>query len=87
MKEYTSIRYVNEAIDSLVREVIREKREALESRVWSRYNQIQKLLNGGRDILTLSTGDNFRRLYEQRRILWEKSYELLRVIEMISKEF
>lgn len=87
MKNYANISYVNEAIDSLVREVIREKREALESRVWSRYNQIQKLLNGGRDILTLSTGDNFRRLYEQRRILWEKSYELLRVIEMISKEF
>ena len=87
MKDYANISYVNEAIDSLVREVIREKREALESRVWSRYNQIQKLLNGGRDILTLSTGDNFRRLYEQRRILWEKSCELLRVIEMISKEF
>lgn len=87
MKNYANISYVNEAIDSLVREVIREKREALESRVWSRYNQIQKLLNGGRDILTLSSGDNFRRLYEQRRILWEKSYELLRVIEMISKEF
>lgn len=87
MKNYTNISYVNEAIDSLVREVIREKREALESRVWARYNQIQKLLNGGRDILTLSTGDNFRRLYEQRRILWEKSYEMLRVIEMISKEF
>lgn len=87
MKNYANISYVNEAIDSLVREVIREKREALESRVWSRYNQIQKLLNGGRDILTLSTGDNFRRLYEQRRLLWEKSYEMLRVIEMISKEF
>lgn len=87
MKNYLNISYVNEAIDSLVREAIREKREALESRVWSRYNQIQKLLNGGRDILTLSTGDNFRRLYEQRRILWEKSYEMLRVIEMISKEF
>lgn len=87
MKNYTNISYVNEAIDSLVREVIREKREALESRVWARYNQIQKLLNGGRDILALSTGDNFRRLYEQRRLLWEKSYEMLRVIEMISKEF
>lgn len=87
MKNYLNISYVNEAIDSLVREAIREKREALESRVWARYNQIQKLLNGGRDILTLSTGDNFRRLYEQRRILWEKSYEMLRVIEMISKEF
>ena len=87
MKNYANISYVNEAIDSLVREVIREKREALESRVWARYNQIQKLLNGGRDILTLSSGDSFRRLYEQRRILWEKSYELLRVIEMISKEF
>ncbi len=87
MKDYANISYVNEAIDSLVREVVREKREALESRVWARYHQIQKLLNGGRDILTLSSGDNFRRLYEQRRILWEKSYELLRVIEMISKEF
>lgn len=87
MKNYANISYVNEAIDSLVREVIREKREALESRVWARYNQIQKLLNGGCDILILSTGDNFRRLYEQRRILWEKSYEMLRVIEMISKEF
>lgn len=87
MKNYANISYVNEALDSLVREVIREKREALESRVWARYNQIQKLLNGGRDILTLSTGDNFRRLYEQRRILWEKSYEMLRVIEMISQEF
>lgn len=87
MKNYANISYVNEAIDSLVREVIREKREALESRVWSRYNQIQKLLDGGRDILTLSTGDNFRRLYEQRRLLWEKSYEMLRVIEMISQVF
>lgn len=87
MKNYANISYVNEAIDSLVREVIREKREAIEGRVWSRYNQIQKLLDGGRDILTLSTGDNFSRLYEQRRILWEKSYEMLRVIEMISKEF
>ena len=87
MKNYANISYVNEAIDSLVREVVREKREALESRVWARYNQIQKLLNGGRDILTLSSGDNFRRLYERRHILWEKSYELLRVIEMISKEF
>lgn len=87
MKNYANISYVNEAIDSLVREVVREKREALESRVWARYNQIQKLLNGGRDILSLSSGDNFRRLYEQRHILWEKSYELLRVIEMISKEF
>lgn len=87
MKNYASISYVNEAIDSLVREVNREKREALESRVWARYNQIQKLLNGGRDILTLSTGDNFRRLYEQRRLLWEKSYEMLRVIEMISQVF
>lgn len=87
MKNYANISYVNEAIDSLVREVIREKREALESRVWSRYNQIQKLLDGGRDILTLSSGDNFMRLYKQRRILWEKSREMLRVIEMISKEF
>lgn len=87
MKNYASISYVNEAIDSLVREVIREKREALESRVWARYNQIQKLLDGGRDILTLSTGDNFRRLYEQRRLLWAKSYEMLRVIEMISQVF
>lgn len=87
MKNYASISYVNEAIDSLVREVIREKREALESRVWSRYNQIQKLLDGGRDILTLSTGDNLRRLYEQRRLLWEKSNEMLRVIEMISQVF
>lgn len=87
MKDYANISYVNEAIDSLVREVIREKREALESRVWSRYNQIQKLLDGGRDILTLSTGDNFRRLYEQRRLLWNKSYEMLRVIEMISQVF
>lgn len=87
MKNYASISYVNEAIDSLVREVIREKRVALESRVWARYNQIQKLLDGGRDILTLSTGDNFRRLYEQRRLLWEKSYEMLRVIEMISQVF
>ena len=87
MKNYANISYVNEAIDSLVREVIREKREAIESRVWSRYNQIQKLLDGGRDILALSTGDNFGRLYEQRRKLWVKSYEMLRVIEMISKEF
>lgn len=87
MKDYASISYVNEALDSLVREVVREKREALESRVWSRYNQIQKLLNGGRDILAMSTGDNFTRLYEQRRILWEKSYELLNVIEMISNVF
>ena len=87
MKNYANINYVNEAIDSLVHEVIREKREALESRVWSRYNQIQKLLDGGRDILTLSSGDNFMRLYKQRRILWEKSREMLRVIEMISKEF
>lgn len=87
MKDYANISYVNEALNSLVREVIREKREALETRVWSRYNQIQKLLDGGRDILTLSTGDNFRRLYEQRRILWQKSYELLRVIDMISEEF
>lgn len=87
MKNHANISYVNEAIDSLVREVIREKREALESRVWARYNQIQKLLNGGHDILTLSTGDNFRRLYEQRRLLWEKSYEMLRIIEMISQEF
>ena len=87
MKDYANISYVNEAIDSLVREVIREKRVALESRVWARYNQIQKLLDGGRDILTLSTGDNFRRLYEQRRLLWEKSYEMLRVIEMISQVF
>lgn len=87
MKNYANISYVNAAIHSLVHEVIREKREALESRVWARYNQIQKLLDGGRDILTLSTGDNFRRLYEQRRILWEKSYELLRVIEMINQVF
>lgn len=87
MKNYANISYVNEALDSLVREAIREKREALEDQVWSRYYQIQKLLDGGRDILTLSTGDNFRRLYEQRRILWEKSYEMLRVIEMISQEF
>lgn len=87
MKDYANISYVNEAIDSLVREVVREKREAIESQVWSRYYQIQKLLDGGRDILTLSSGDNFRRLYEQRRLLWEKSYEMLRVIEMISKVF
>lgn len=87
MKNYANISYVNEAIDSLVREVIREKREALEGQVWSRYYQIQKLLDGGRDILTLSTGDNFRRLYEQRRLLWQKSSELLRVIGMITKEF
>lgn len=87
MKDYASISYVNEAIDSLVREVTREKREALEVLVWSRYYQIQKLLDGGRDILMLSTGNNFNRLYEQRRLLWEKSYEMLRVIEMISKVF
>lgn len=87
MKDYASISYVNEAIDSLVREVVREKREAIESQVWARYYQIQQLLDGGRDILTLSSGDNFRRLYEQRRLLWEKSYEMLRVIEMISKVF
>lgn len=87
MKDYASISYVNEAIDSLVREVVREKREAIEDQVWSRYYQIQKLLDGGRDILTLSSEDNFRRLYEQRRVLWEKSYEMLRVIEMISKVF
>lgn len=78
---------MNEALDSLVRESIRQKREAIESQVWSRYYQIQKLLDGGRDILTLSSGENFRRLYEQRRLLWEKSYEMLRVIEMISKVF
>lgn len=87
MKDYASISYVNEAIESLVREVVREKREAIESQVWARYYQIQQLLDGGRDILTLSSGDNFRRLYEQRRLLWEKSYEMLRVIEMISKVF
>lgn len=87
MKDYANISYVNEALDSLVREAIREKREALEDQVWSGYYQIQKLLDGGRDILTLSTGDNFRRLYEQRRILWEKSYEMLKVIEMISQVF
>ena len=87
MKDYANISYVNEAIDSLVREVIREKREAIESQVWSRYYQIQKLLVNGRDILTLSSGDNFRRLYEQRRLLWEKSDEMLRVIGMIGKVF
>lgn len=87
MKDYANISYVNEALDSLVREVVREKREAIESQVWARYYQIQQLLDGGRDILTLSSGDNFRRLYEQRRLLWEKSYEMLRVIEMISKVF
>lgn len=87
MKNYANISYVNEALDSLVREAIREKREAIESKVWARYYQIQKLLDGGRDILTLSTGDNFRRLYEQRRLLWEKSYEMLRVIEMISQVY
>lgn len=87
MKDYASISYVNEALDSLVRESIRQKREAIESQVWSRYYQIQKLLDGGRDILILSSGENFRRLYEQRRLLWEKSYEMLRVIEMISKVF
>lgn len=87
MKDYSSISYVNEALDSLVREVVREKREAIESQVWSRYYQIQKLLVNGRDILTLSSGDNFRRLYEQRRLLWEKSDEMLRVIGMIGKVF
>ena len=87
MKDYANISYVNEALDSLVREVVREKREAIESQVWSRYYQIQKLLVNGRDILTLSSGDNFRRLYEQRRLLWEKSDEMLRVIGMIGKVF
>ena len=87
MKDYANISYVNEALDSLVREVVREKREAIERQVWSRYYQIQKLLDGGRDILTLSSGENFRRLYEQRRLLWEKASEMLNVIEMISKVF
>lgn len=87
MKDYASISYVNEAIDSLVREAIREKREALLSEVWSKYYQITKLLDGGRNILTLATGDRFERLYVKRRVLWEKSYELLWVIETISKVF
>ena len=87
MKDYANISYVNEALDSLVREVVREKREAIERQVWYRYYQIQKLLDGGRDILTLSSGENFRRLYDQRRLLWEKSYEMLNVIEMIAKVF
>lgn len=87
MNDYANISYVNEALDSLVREVVREKREAIEAQVWSKYHLIQRLLDGGRDILTLSTGDRFRRLYEQRRILWEKPYEMLRVIEMINQVF
>lgn len=87
MKDYANISYVNEALDSLVREVTREKREALEKEVWSRYYQIHKLLDGGRDILTLATGDRFDRLYVKRRQLWTKSYELLWVIETMSKVF
>ena len=87
MKDYANISYVNEAIDSLVREVVRDKREAIEKKVWDRYHQMHKLLDGGRDILTLATGDRFDRLYVKRRVLWEKSYELLKVIEMISEEF
>lgn len=87
MKDYANISYVNEALDCLVREVVREKREAIENLVKTRYYQIQKLLDGGRDIFTLSSGVNHRRLYEQRRLLREKAIEMLNVLEMIDKAF
>lgn len=87
MKDYANISYVNEALDSLVREVTREKRDALKKEVWSRYYQIHKLLDGGRDILILATGDRFDRLYVKRRQLRTKTYELLKILEMINRVF
>lgn len=87
MKDYANISYVNAALNSLVREVVSEKRKAIENQVWTRYYQIRQLLDGGRDILMLSSGENLQRLYEQRRLLRQKANEMLEVIEMINKVF
>lgn len=86
MKDYAINSYVNELLNSLFREVVREKREAIENKIWTRYCQIQNLLDGGRDILELSSGENFTRLIAHRCLLRVKLFELLRVIDMINQE-
>lgn len=40
-----------------------------------RNNQIEKLLENGREIFVHATGDSFTRIYEQRNKLWIKITE------------
>ncbi|MBQ3193074.1 MAG: hypothetical protein IJB59_05850 [Oscillospiraceae bacterium] len=80
MKNYANISYVNEAIDSLVREVRREQLEAIEEVIWRRQHMIERILLQGTPYLMQSSGARFDRMYQLRQRLWSKFNELTRVI-------
>jgi hypothetical protein len=83
MKNYANISYVNEAIDSLVREVRREQLEAIVEAILRRQDMIERILLQGVPYFTQSSGARFDRIYQQRQKLWSKLNELNRVIELI----
>lgn len=83
MKNYLNISYVNEAIDSLVREVRREQLDVIVEAILRRQDMIERVLLQGTPYFTQSTGARFDRIYQLRQKLWSKLDELNRVIELI----
>lgn len=83
MKDYANISYVNEALESLVHEVRREQREAIEDAVWKRSRMIEGLLTNGRPYLMQASGSRFDKIYQLRQRLWAKLDELMRVVGLI----
>lgn len=66
-------------IQQAQRDIIYKAMDAIQAR----NNQIEKLLENGREIFVHAIGDRFTKIYEQRNKLWTKITENRKTINML----
>lgn len=85
MENYISKDEAYEAVSGLVDQALRAQRDQVNSKVWKRLNQIERILDGGRTFFEQASGPRLAKIYELRQRLYCKAEVLFEVLGYINK--
>lgn len=85
MNNYISKDEAYEAVSGLVDQALRAQRDQVNTKVWQRLNQIERILQGGRTIFEEASGPRLAKIYELRQRLYCKAEVLFEVLGYINE--
>lgn len=74
---------ISDAVNGLTKEVHNRALEYVLEQITNRTEQIERLLDNGEAILTTTSGDRWRKIFDKRHELFMKKWELYEVQRII----
>lgn len=85
MNNYITKDEAYEAVSGLVNQALRAQRDQVNTKVWKRLDQIERILDGGRTIFEEASGSRLAKIYELRQKLYCKAEIFFEVLGYLNE--